>query len=131
MTPFELRQRIAAFAREVAAFTKPLLKSIETQDAARQLRRSSSSVAANHRAAGTGQSHGDFTAKLAIAATEADESLYWLKYLRDSGAAPTRGLAPLLQEAKELSAILAASFATAKAREEAAKQEKQRRHRRF
>ena len=129
MTPSELRQRLAEFAKDIAAFTRPLLRSLETQDAARQLRRSSSSAAANHRAAGIPQSHSDFTSKIAIAAVEADESLYWLRHLRDTHAVPIHTLAPLLNEAKQLSAILTKSYETAKARDEAAKLQKQQRRR--
>ena len=127
MTPAELRQRLAEFARDVAIFTKPLLRSIDTQDVARQLRRSAASAAANHRAAGVaGQSHGDFTSKIGIAAGEADESHFWWQHLRDTAAVPVGTLTPLLQEATELSAILR-SFTTAKIREEELKRLKKRR----
>ena len=124
MTPAELRKRLAEFAADVAKFTKPLLTSPEARDIARQLRKSSSSAAANHRAAGVGQSHGDFTAKIGIAAGEADESVYWLQHLRDAGIATTHAVKPLLLEATELCAILKASFGTAKIREEEQKRKK-------
>jgi len=119
MTPAELRKRLAEFAADVAKFTKPPLTSPEARDIARQLRKSSSSAAANHRAAGVGQSHGDFTAKIGIAAGEADESVYWLQHLRDCGFVRPDAVAPLLNEAEQLAKIFGKSSATAIAREEA------------
>jgi four helix bundle protein len=117
MTPEELRQRLAAFARDVTAFSRPLLASLETRDAALQLRRAASSTAANHRAAGRGRSHAEFTAKIGIALEEGDETLFWLEHLRDCGLAGTMAIDPLIQEARELVAILTASNSTARSRQ--------------
>ena len=115
MDPQELRDRLAAFARTVEGFSRPLLHRIETKDTAIQLRRSSSSAAANHRAAGRGRSRPEFTSKLTIALEEADESLFWLEHLRARGLAPEPDLKKLIPESKELVAILTASVQTARA----------------
>jgi hypothetical protein len=45
---------------------------------------------------------------------EADETVFWLGLLADTGVVPTDKLALLLKEANELLAICAASLATAK-----------------
>jgi hypothetical protein len=45
---------------------------------------------------------------------EADESVYWLELLRDSGGASGTSVEPLLTEANELTAIFTASGRTAK-----------------
>lgn len=114
MKPQDLRERLARFAWDVGAFSRPLLHNIETTDAARQLRTASSSVASNHRAAGRGRSHAEFTSKLSTALEEADESLYWLEHLRACGLAPDDELGKLIPESQELVAILTASVRTAR-----------------
>jgi four helix bundle protein len=114
MQPQELRDRLAAFARAVEGFSRPLLHKIETRDTAIQLRRASSSAAANHRAAGRGRSHAEFTSKLSTALEEADESLFWLEHLTACGLAPEQDLQKLIAESQELVAILTASVRTAR-----------------
>jgi len=116
MTPQELRARLAVFAIAIERFSRPLLGAIETRDAATQLRRAASSAAANHRAAGRGRSRAEFVSKLGLALEEADETLFWLEYLDESGLAPGKALAPLLREAREVVAILTTSTHTARSR---------------
>jgi len=45
---------------------------------------------------------------------EADESVFWLEMLTDNGIIQTGRIEPLLNEAKELTAIFTASQETAK-----------------
>ncbi|MGB6679122.1 MAG: hypothetical protein WBE44_20675 [Terriglobales bacterium] len=45
---------------------------------------------------------------------EADETVFWLELLGDTGLAPAAKLTLLLKEANELVAICAASLSTAK-----------------
>jgi len=45
---------------------------------------------------------------------EADEAVFWLELLVESGIAPTSGVTLLMKEANELLAIFAASQLTAK-----------------
>lgn len=106
VTPEELRRRLAAFATRVEAFSRPLLSAAASRDQAMQLRRAASSTAANHRAAGRGRSHAEFTSKLGIALEEAD----------NCRLAPVEHLKPLIREAKELVAILTTSAHTARRR---------------
>jgi four helix bundle protein len=129
MTPEGLRERIAAFASAVARFAKPLFNDDHTRDAARQVTRSSASAMANHRSAGRARSHAEFTSKLAIAVEEIDESQGWLKYLDESFSVPAAAkheFACLYSECTELTAILTASLATARRKEAAERNRRQR-----
>jgi four helix bundle protein len=127
MTPAELRHRASNFANRVAAFARPLLRSPESKQAALQLRRAASSVGSNHRAAGVARSHAEFTSKIGIVLEEADESLYWLEYLRSNQMASGPELTDLTQEARELTKIFAASARTARAKERQSQPAKPRR----
>jgi len=70
-----------------------------------QLIRCSTSVAANYRAAILGQSKASFKAKISIVLEEADESVFWLEFCRDEKLFSVKKIAPLLKEARELTAI--------------------------
>ena len=113
MTPHELRQRTALFAKEVDAFAAPLLEKIRTRDKALQLIRASSSTAANYRSAGRARSHAEFTSRVTVVLEEADESQYWLQHLDACGLGDRERLAPLLAEATELVAIFTSAWKTA------------------
>jgi four helix bundle protein len=81
----------------------------------RQLLRSATSVGANYRAACRAQSRAEFAAKLSIVVEEADETLYWLELLKESGFIQPERLRELIKEADELVAIATSSRKTAKA----------------
>jgi four helix bundle protein len=51
---------------------------------------------------------------MGIVEEEADESIYWIELLVDSGSVPGDGVASLLQEANELLAITVSSIKTAR-----------------
>lgn len=91
-----------------------MLSAIEWRDSILQLRRSSSGAAANYGAAVFARSHADFTSKVGIALEEMEESWRWLRLLRDAMDDPPRDLVPLIDEARQLTAILAASHQTAR-----------------
>jgi four helix bundle protein len=115
MAPYDLRVRLAAFARDAAVFARPRLARLDTRDAALQLKASSSSAAANHRAARKARSRREFVAKIGVAQEEADEAVFWLEHLVATGSTAEPEAAPLLQEARELAAILTRSYTTARA----------------
>jgi len=79
-----------------------------------QLIRSSTSVAANYRASCLAQSKASFISKLSIVLEETDEAAFWLEFLVDEGLMKRDQVEPLLNEAKELTAIFFASRKTAK-----------------
>lgn len=114
MTGRELAARIDAWVVSVWTFSRPLLNAIEWRDSVVQLRRSSSGAGANYGAAVFARSHADFTSKVAIALDEMEESWRWLRLLRDAMNDPPRELIPLIDEARQLTAILAASHQTAR-----------------
>jgi four helix bundle protein len=114
MTGRELASRIDAWVVSVWGFSQPLLKSLEWRDATLQLRRSSSGAAANYGGAVFARSHADFTSKVAIALEEMEESWRWLRLLKDAMNDPPRELPTLIDEARQLTAILAASHQTAR-----------------
>jgi four helix bundle protein len=79
----------------------------------RQVLRSATGVAANYRSACRCRSRADFLSKIGITLEEADETVFWLELLIDSGTMKQARLAELLNEANELVRIFAASRRTA------------------
>ena len=90
-----------------------LPKSTVGRAVANQLVRSGTSVGANYRAACRSRSKAEFASRLAVADEEADESGYWMELIAEAGLMDKQRVAPLLQEANELTAILTASRETA------------------
>jgi len=78
------------------------------------LLRSGTSVGANYRAAGRARSKAEFISKIAIVLEEADETVFWLECLIESGIVKQELLQDLLTEANELVAIFAASHRTSR-----------------
>jgi four helix bundle protein len=71
--------------------------------------RSATSVMANYRAACRVRSRAEFIAKIEVAEEEADETAFWLGLMIDSNIRSEKQVEPLLKEAGELVAIMAAS----------------------
>jgi four helix bundle protein len=68
----------------------------------KQLLRSAMSVGANYRAACRGKSTADMVAKLAIVEEEADEAMYWMELLVETGVVPASRVGALAKEANEI-----------------------------
>ena len=115
MTSEELKARTKSFALRIIKLVDAMPRSLAGQVIGKQLLRSATSVGANYRAACRAQSHAEFTAKLSIVVEEADEALYWLELVNESGLIKAERLNGLLREANELLAIVSASRKTAKA----------------
>jgi four helix bundle protein len=111
--PEELRDRTKAFALRVIRLFRSLPYRTDTQVLGKQLLRCGTSVAANYRAACRARSKAEFIARIAIVAEEADEAVLWLELLIESGIIKSEMTVALLNEAKELAAILTASRQTA------------------
>jgi four helix bundle protein len=111
MPPYDLIKRTRRFSLAVLAFCRKAPKTEEAAEPIRQLRKAANSLRSNYRAARKGRSRGEFQSKLHIAFEEADECVDWLEYLRDGKIHQD---ARLLQEAKEIAAIMAASDKTAR-----------------
>jgi len=71
-------------------------------------------MAANYRAGGRSRSKAEFVAKIGVVVEEADETVFWLEMLGDSGIVSHAKLENLLAEATQLVAIFTASRKTAR-----------------
>ncbi|MFD2516815.1 four helix bundle protein [Salinimicrobium flavum] len=108
-----LKKRSNVFAHKCVKLAIELPKNKLGVHIEGQLIRCSTSVAANYRAACLGQSKRAFISKLGIVIEEADESIFWLEFLRDEDLAKNEKFSEILQEAKELTSIFIASRITA------------------
>jgi four helix bundle protein len=109
-----LKDRTKNLALQPIRFCRSLSRSQEGAIIVRQLLRSLTSVGANYRTVCRARSNADFVSKLGIVLEEADETLFWLELLVDSGIAHPEKTAPLLREANELVSIFVASLRTVK-----------------
>jgi four helix bundle protein len=114
MTPEQLKARTKRFALEIIALVSKLPRTLVAEIIARQLVRCATSVGANYRAACRGRSRAEFAAKISIVLEEADETLYWLEILHESGVSTEKSVLEVMKEAGELIAIFAASHKTAR-----------------
>jgi four helix bundle protein len=114
MTEKELKIRTRKFAVDVLNFVDQLPNRRSGNIIGNQLGRSASSVASNYRAACRARSHVEFISKIGIVEEEADESTFWLDILPDTKNAGQGVTGPLLNEARELTAIFTAASKTAK-----------------
>jgi len=78
----------------------------------KQLLRSGTFVGANYRAACRAKSRADFISKMSIVEEEADESMYWMELLIESGLVQHDRVADLLNEADQLVAMTVSSIQT-------------------
>ena len=111
-----MKKRTKQFALRVIRLVESLPKGRTTEVLGHQLLRSGTSVGANYRSACRARSTADFISKMGIVEEEADESLFWMELLVESGIMKTVKLEPLLKEADELLAIAVSSIKTAKSR---------------
>jgi four helix bundle protein len=111
---FDLRDRTKRFALRILKLCDSLPKTEGARAISRQLLRSGTSVAANYRAAGRARSRAEFVAKMGVVVEEADESVFWLDLLVESGLVPKPRLDDLVGEASELLSIFVASQKTAR-----------------
>jgi four helix bundle protein len=110
-----LRARTKRFGFDVIDLVKRLPRNLAADCIGRQLIRSGTGVASNHRAACRGRSQREFIAKLGVVLEEADESELWLEALIACDLAPGLPAERVFQEAAELRAIFTQSVKTARA----------------
>ena len=109
-----LQGRTKQFAIRIVKLFRSLPKTDEGRVVGRQVLRSGTSVAANYRAVCRARSKAEFVAKIGVVVEEADETVFWLELLGETGIVAPKKLEELLREANELLAIFAASQRTAK-----------------
>ena len=116
MNSQELKDRTKRFALKVIQSVETLPKHQAGNVIGRQLLRSATSVGANYRAACRARSRADFISKMGIVEEEADETIYWLELLVESGLINREAIENLIKEANELTAIFTAACKSAKAK---------------
>ena len=110
----ELKKRTKNFAHRCVKLCLALPNSRLGKHIKGQLIRCSTSVASNYRAACIAQSKVSFISKLSIVIEEADEAYFWLEFIIDEQLLNKTKVTPLLEEAKELTAIFISSRKTAR-----------------
>lgn len=110
----QLKLRCKLFALSVIQMTERLPRKNATFPICNQVIRSSTSIGANYRAALRARSRLEFLAKLGIVEEEADETLYWLELIKDSGLADSIIIEPIWEECNELLSIFVATIKTTK-----------------
>ena len=110
----ELKARTKRFALAILSFRRTLPATDQGSDIGRQLSRSATGVAANYRAVCRARSKAEFVAKIGVVVEEADETVFWLELLVETGIVSQSRMDGLLTEANELLAIFAASQRTSR-----------------
>ena len=110
----ELKDRAKAFALRVIKMSDALPRMRSANVIVSQILRSAPSMAANYRAVGRARSKAEFVAKLGVVVEEADETVFWLQLLMDSGIVAHNKMSDLVNEANQLMLIFSASRRTAR-----------------
>jgi four helix bundle protein len=114
MTPDELSLRLEDLACDIACLVENLPSRIGSRNVYDQIVRSSSAASANYDAARRARSRKEFIARLGVAVEESDETVGWFSKIVKSRYASESQIRELQDEARQLRAILAASYATAR-----------------
>jgi four helix bundle protein len=109
-----LKDRTKRFAIGMVRLFRALPRTEEARVIGQQFLRSGTAVAANYRATCRARSKAEFIAKIGVVVEEADETIFWLELLEETGIVPRGSTQELIAEANELLAIFAASQVTAK-----------------
>jgi four helix bundle protein len=111
-----MRNRTKEFALDVVRACNIAAPTMAARHITGQLIRSSTSVAANYRAACRAKSRRDFISKIGTVLEEADETQFWLEFARDLGLLTGGNIESILSESNQLVAIFTATRSTARAR---------------
>jgi four helix bundle protein len=114
MTPSELKARTKLLAKRVMRLVDSLPAGRSADIIGRQLIRCGTSIGANYRAACRARSSAEFQAKLGIVEEEADETMYWIELLAESGQVKQSLVKDLLAEIDQIVAIVVASIRTSR-----------------
>jgi len=101
----DLKNRTKKFALRIIKPGSSLPNTLEARLIGRELLKSGTSVGANYREATRSRSKAEFRAKIGIVEQEADETLYWLELLEESGIVEEKDITDLIVESDELVAI--------------------------
>ena len=103
---YNLEDRTYLFAKNCRVLLKKLPRTISNTEDIKQLVRSSGSVAANYIEANEKLGNKDLIFRMKIARKEAEESVLWLRLLRDLNIEFKNELEVLITECQELRKIL-------------------------
>lgn len=107
-----IKQRSKAVSIDIGHLALMLPYTIVNRQYIAQIVRSSSSIAANYRAAMRAKSDRDFVNKLKICEEETDETQLWLELLAEFNQDFRERIIPLYKECDELLSIFIASIKT-------------------
>jgi four helix bundle protein len=112
----ELQARTHNFFVRMIRYCEGLPKNDATASIRSQLLDAAGGADSNYRAACRGRSHAEFTAKVGVAAEEADECYGWLLALQSAGYGGRAETQYLIDEADQLTRIFTSSQKTARDR---------------
>ncbi len=108
----EFKKRTYRFALEVIKLVDSLQRKPSNLVIGKQLLRAGTGVGSNYRASCRARSTADMISKLGVVEEEADESIYWLELLVESGSLSPDAAKSLIQEANEFIAMTVSSIRT-------------------
>ena len=104
------------FAKNIVVFYQHISKEKKEFVLSKQILRSGTSICAQIKEAEFAQSKADFIHKMSIALKEANETLYWLNLLKDTGYCDKIDANPLMTQSEEILKILASIVKSSKAK---------------
>ncbi len=111
----DIYDRAFAFACRIVRMHQNATRNATSRPLLLQVLHAGTSIGANLEEAEAGQSKADFIAKSRIALKEARETLYWLRLISATEIIKATRLDPLIQESRELVAILTSIIRSASA----------------
>lgn len=109
-----LRKRTFDYALRIIRYCRSLPSDWQVREISGQLLRAGTGTTGNYWSACRGRSDSEFIAKLGVAEDEAAESVLWLMLIHQSGIRDDPETKEILQEGREITAILSTSRKTAK-----------------
>jgi len=104
------KKRTKKFSIEIIFLYRRLPKTDEAKIIGKQLLRAATSVASNYRAACRARSDNEFFSKISIVVEEADETVFWLEVITESGTYNVDNA--LMKESNEILSVVSASRKT-------------------
>lgn len=98
----KMQKRTKEFALRIIKLCQALPKSFGADVIGKQLFKSGTSVGANYRASCRARSTKEFYSKISIVIEEADESMFWMEMLMESGIVKVELLQDLYLENEEI-----------------------------
>jgi four helix bundle protein len=108
----KLDERTFRLAVWIVKLVSALARTPSGDGLGRQVLRAGTSIGANVEEAHAASTKRDFTCKMFVALTEARETHYWLRLIKDAGLVSATRIDALAQEALEIKLILAQSVIT-------------------